>query len=412
MKMSACVGGTAVSRPRPQRARQRVLMAVAAALTVIALGASAIVLWPKDSGNEGSATVSPQVFLIRDGKFDCSTLYDQVSLSQLADSGLAAIPGFDSLGDKPITAPDGRTVCGKASGNEHGTDVTFHLVSQPSTCGPDDNGNWRHNQKLRTPNGAVLGIASMLSDSSLGCLFIAGMRNEENTTDEADTAIARRVQEISEGIAPLVADAVHTDASKSATADTAFDGHTETSGITPTFIRNGHYDCRAYADTTTMQQAGEIGLTRPILPAPRDESNHSENSGQTIFTCGFTKDFTDADILTAADPNTAVCTKHSGVPLEAMPGWSYFVDARGVQQPTRGRDQGQVSMNLLHRDPEMGCIIVRSYSGNGTLADISRSIAELSSFAGSIDALTTDVGKVSDNQISNHDGQDSKQEEE
>lgn len=380
---------TAEASSRNRRPSSRKTLAIAVSVLVIAaLAIAAVVLWPAGSKDQGAdqslRTIPASAFLVRDGKFDCSTLYDESSLNQLTSSGLAAIPGFDSFDTKPTPSENGRIVCGSASGTKLGVDVSYLLVSSPSACGPDDHGTWRHNEELRSDDDTVVGLASMLSDDSRGCLFVAGMRDAEATTDEADAAIAEQVKHIAEGISPVL------DASLRA-------GARESESITPTFIRDGHYDCRAYGDTTTMREAQEIGLTQSHLPAADGaldstgtaSSASSKDTADAPVTCGFSKGANRVDVLTSADADAAICAEHSGLPLKAMPGWSYFVDARSTQNPSRGSDQGEFSLNLLHRDEDKGCIIVRSYSYDGTLLDTSDAVAELSAFAGSIDALNS-----------------------
>ena len=46
---------------------------------------------------EEPSAIADSAFMIRDGKFDCSTIFDQASLTQLVESGIASIPEFNRL---------------------------------------------------------------------------------------------------------------------------------------------------------------------------------------------------------------------------------------------------------------------------------------------------------------------------
>lgn len=58
-----------------------------------------------------------------------------------------------------------------------------------------------------------------------------------------------------------------------------------------------------------------------------------------------------------------------------------------MARPSKGLNQGEVSLNLLHRDEKKGCILIRTYSTEGTIANPQEAMAEIAPFAGSISAL-------------------------
>ena len=369
-----------------------------------------------DESGPASPVVEPpaiadSAFMIRDGKFDCSTIFDQASLTQLVESGIAYIPGFNRLTDKSVsTGADGRIICGSASSTEDGVQFSYFIMSKttpwsgtPEDAEPDAFG-WVHEIPLKNDNGEIYGYGSLYSDEERGLLLVAAMRDirvAAGTTPEADAVGAKNAQDIAENIAPILDRSVKAEAANKTTDAKKPADASQKSSLT--FYRDGHYSCRAFTDTATIKAAKEIGLEIPRLPGVKEGMSESQGDGNGESSmpgtelCGFSHNFDEVDIITVADPENPVCTANSGVALKKLPEWSYFVDPRPAQYASDGKHQGEISLNLLHKDEAKGCIVVRSYSDQGVLPDLKDVLAMISPVAGSLSALEKSLAQPATN---------------
>ncbi|MEM0675978.1 hypothetical protein AAFL42_01125 [Corynebacterium amycolatum] len=360
---------------------------------------------------EEPSAIADSAFMIRDGKFDCSTIFDQASLTQLVESGIAYIPGFNRLTDKSVsTGADGRIICERAVSVEDGVQFTYFIMSKttpwsgkPEDAKPDAFG-WVHEIPIKNDNGEIQGYGSFYSDEERGFLLVAAMRDihvAAGTTPEADAVAAKKARDVAEKIAPILDRSVKAAAAnKTVDAEASADASQKSS---LTFYRNGHYSCRAFMDTATMKAAKEIGLEIPRLPGAKEGASESQGDGNGESSmpgtelCGFSHNFDEVDIITVADPEHPVCTANSGVTLKKLPEWSYFVDPRPAQYASDGKHQGEISLNLLHKDDTKGCVIVRSYSDQGNLPDLQEVLAKISPVAGSLSALEKSLAQPATN---------------
>ncbi|WP_157752516.1 hypothetical protein [Corynebacterium amycolatum] len=373
---------------------------------------------PNDVDESGPASpvveppaIADSAFMIRDGKFDCSTIFDQASLTQLVESGIAYIPGFNRLTDKSVsTGADGRIICERAVSVEDGVQFTYFIMSKatpwggkPEDAEPDAFG-WVHEIPIKNDNGEIQGYGSFYSDEERGFLLVAAMRDihvAAGTTPEADAVAANKAKDVAEKIAPILDRSVKAEAANK-TADAKKTANTSQKPSL-TFYRDGHYSCRAFMDTATMKAAKEIGLEIPRLPgakagmsSPQDAENVESFMPGTEL-CGFSHNFDEVDIITVADPEHPVCTANSGVALKKLPEWSYFVDPRPAQYASDGKHQGEISLNLLHKDEAKGCVVVRSYSDQGNLPDLQKVLAKISPVAGLLSALEKSLDQPATN---------------
>ncbi|WP_187405138.1 hypothetical protein [Corynebacterium sp. LK33] len=360
---------------------------------------------------EEPSAIADSAFMIRDGKFDCSTIFDQASLTQLVESGIAYIPEFNRLTEKSVsTGADGRIICERAASVEDGVQFNYFIVSKttpwdgkPEDAEPDVFG-WVHEIPIKNDDAEIQGYGSFYSDEERGFLLVAAMRDihvATGTTPEADAVAAKKARDVAEKIAPILDRSVKAAAAnKTVDAKTSADASQKSS---LTFYRNGHYSCRAFMDTATMKAAKEIGLEIPRLPgakagisSPQDTENVDSSVPGTEL-CGFSHNFDEVDIITVTDPKHSVCTANSGVALKKLPEWSYFVDPRPAQYASDGKHQGEISLNLLHKDEAKGCVVVRSYSDQGNLPDLQKVLAKISPVAGSLSALEKSLDQPATN---------------
>lgn len=107
-------------------AESSLILAVCLVTAVVVMQIMNVTSNDVDESGPASPVVEPpaiadSAFMIRDGKFDCSTIFDQASLTQLVESGIAYIPEFNRLTDKSVsTGADGRIICERAVSVEDG----------------------------------------------------------------------------------------------------------------------------------------------------------------------------------------------------------------------------------------------------------------------------------------------------
>lgn len=272
---------------------------ITAALTVVVIAAIAffVILRPSSSNDFESSIDSPATnFLVRDGKFDCTTVYDAVPIGVLQQ-----VPGLLTSRSNPSTSnattlPGGGTSCSVsfiATGDNAGLaeaeaaalvtlrntlnllrlplDYRSFVLSTSRTCKPlaldnretlpaPANNQWELGQTRADANAPAAALIR-LDDDRLGCLT-AFISFPEGDITEMQSATARQfLKKFANAAGKPLSRAIS--AAKSDKANHSF-------APTPTFSHDGVLDCRSYIFSSSLNQQRETGLASDLSRIPGD----------------------------------------------------------------------------------------------------------------------------------------------
>ena len=317
------------SKPSASAPMKKALV-VAAVVVLIALIATAIFWWqrsesqeaesgaPADASADAASDVAtkPTNFLVRDGKFDCTTLDETIPISVRQQ-----IPGTlgKAQGQRQLAVErrdDGTTVCpmtfvatGDVGGiNDASTeaatsthdmllylelpmDYRSFVIESSSTCAPTeaeqtpesiDSLTPRPDQKWEVLNLApdeagIAAVAARLSDPQLGCLtakvlFPEGTISPDQTNSSRDLLakfVDAAAEPLSTSIAAAKAPGKHAPNSQNLAIERS------------TFVTKHGLDCRRYVLNSSLTHQHETGLVSDFHRIPGDYNSSPEIGDDT-----------------------------------------------------------------------------------------------------------------------------------
>lgn len=235
-------------------------------------------------------------FLVRDGKFDCTTLYESAPIGVLQQVPGLVNPRLSPNTTNASTLPGGGTSCSvsfAATGDSADLETTedsdavvlrntLHtlglpldyrsfVISTARACGQrplgapetltDPAGQQWELGRASSDDGTTAAELIRLDDDQLGCLT-ASIFFPEGSVTEVQSATAREfLKDFADAAAaPLAA------ASSAAKSDQTGPN----AAPKPTFTHNSVFDCRAYLFSSSLTQQRELGLISDFSRVPGD----------------------------------------------------------------------------------------------------------------------------------------------
>lgn len=317
------------SKPSDSAPKKKALV-ITAAVVLVALVATTIFWWQRSESQEAESgapadasadaashsPTKPTNFLVRDGKFDCTTLDETIPISVRQQ-----IPGTlgKAQGQRQLAVErrdDGTTVCpmtfvatGDVGGiNDASTeaatsthdmllylelpmDYRSFVIESSSTCAPPeaeqtpesiDSFTPRPDQKWEVLNLApdeagIAAVAARLSDSQLGCLtakvlFPEGTISPDQMKSSRDL-LAKFVDAAAEPLSTSIAAAKGPGKQASRNQNLAIERST--------FVTNHGLDCRQYVLNSSLTHQHETGLVSDFHRIPGDYNSSPEIGDDT-----------------------------------------------------------------------------------------------------------------------------------
>ncbi|MDU4703461.1 MAG: hypothetical protein E6Y11_01825 [Corynebacterium sp.] len=317
------------SKPSDSAPKKKALV-ITAAVVLVALVATAVFWWQRSESQESEAGApadtsagaasdvdrKPTSFLVRDGKFDCTTMDETIPISVRQQ-----IPGTlgKAQGQRQLAVErraDGTTVCPMtfvATGDVGGIDdasteaaTSTHdmllylelpmdyrsfVIESSSTCAPPeaeqtpesiDSLTPRPDQKWEVLNLApdeagIAAVAARLSDSQLGCLtakvlFPEGTISPDQMKSSRDL-LAKFVDAAAEPLSTSIAAAKGPGKQASRNQNLAIERST--------FVTNHGLDCRQYVLNSSLTHQHETGLVSDFHRIPGDYNSSPEIGDDT-----------------------------------------------------------------------------------------------------------------------------------
>lgn len=313
-----------------ESASKKKALVITAAVVLVALVATAIFWWQRSESQESEAgapadtsagaasdvDTKPTSFLVRDGKFDCTTLDETIPISVRQQ-----IPGTlgKAQGQRQLAVErrdDGTTVCpmtfvatGDVGGiNDTSTeaatsthdmllylelpmDYRSFVIESSSTCAPPETEQSSELTESLTPQpdqkwevlnlapdeAGIAAVAARLSDPQLGCLtakvlFPEGTISPDQMKSSRDL-LAKFVDAAAEPLSTSIAAAKGPGKQASKNQNLAIERST--------FVTNHGLDCRQYVLNSSLTHQHETGLVSDFHRIPGDYNSSPEAGGDT-----------------------------------------------------------------------------------------------------------------------------------